>query len=79
MSVMRTQQKQLSEEVKKANQERLSAEAGLKTLEKQTETFRSELHLCQIHLETEKQMVASLRDELRQRSEEHTSELQSRP
>ena len=66
---MRTQQKQLSEEVKKANQERLSAEAGLKTLEKQTETFRSELHLCQIHLETEKQMVASLREELREAKE----------
>ena len=69
LSVMRTQQKQLSEDVKKANQERLSAEAGLKTLEKQTETFRSELHLCQIHLETEKQMVASLREELREAKE----------
>ena len=38
-------------------------------MEKQAETFRSELHLCQIHLETEKQMVASLRDELRQAKE----------
>ena len=57
LSVMRTQQKQLSEQVKKATQERASAEAGLKTLEKQTETFRSELHLCQINYETEKQMV----------------------
>ena len=69
LSLLRTQQKQLAEEAKKANQERLSAEAGLKTLEKQTETFRSELHLCQIHLETEKQMVASLRDELRKAKE----------
>ena len=69
LSVLRTQHKQLVEEAKKANQERLSAEAGLKTLEKQTETFRSELHLCQIHLETEKQMVASLRDELRKAKE----------
>ena len=67
--MMRTQQKQLAEEAKKANQERASAEAGLKTMEKQAETFRSELHLCQIHLETEKQMVASLRDELRQAKE----------
>ena len=66
---MRTQQKQLAEEAKKANQERASAEAGLKTMEKQAETFRSELHLCQIHLETEKQMVASLREELRQAKE----------
>ena len=69
LSLLRTQQKQLAEEAKKANQERLSAEAGLKTLEKQTETFRSELHLCQIHLETEKQMVASLREELRMTKE----------
>ena len=66
---MGTQQKQLAEEAKKANQERASAEAGLKTMEKQAETFRSELHLCQIHLETEKQMVASLREELRQAKE----------
>ena len=67
--MMKSQQKQLAEEAKKANQERASAEAGLKTMVKQAETFRSELHLCQIHLETEKQMVASLRDELRQAKE----------
>ena len=34
LSVVRTQQKQLAEEAKKANQERASAEAGLKTMEK---------------------------------------------
>ena len=51
--------------MKKATQEQASAEAGLKTMEKQAETFRSELHLCQINLETEKQMVAGLREELR--------------
>ena len=69
LSVLRTQHKQLAEEAKKANQERLSAEAGLKTLEKQTETFRSELHLCQINLETEKQVAIGLREELRQAKE----------
>ena len=69
LSLLRTQQKQLAEEAKKANQERLSAEAGLKTLEKQTETFRSELHLCQINLETEKQVAIGLREELRQAKE----------
>ena len=70
LSVLRTQHKQLAEEAKKANQERLSAEAGLKTLEKQTETFRSELHLCQIHLETEKQMVARKLPSYRKRQKE---------
>ena len=69
MSVMRTQQKQMAEQVKKAVQDKASAEAGLKTTEKQAETFRSKLHLCQIHLETEKQMVASLREELRKAKE----------
>ena len=57
LSVLRTQQKQLAEQVKKANQDKASAEAGRNNMEKQAETFRSELHLCQINLETEKQMV----------------------
>ena len=65
MSVLRTQQKQLAEQVKKANQDKASAEAGMNNMEKQAETIRGELHLCQIHLETEKQMVLSLREELR--------------
>ena len=69
LSVLRTQQKQMAEEVKKANQERASAEAGLKTTEKQAETLRSELHLCEINLETERQMVKNLREELRKAKE----------
>ena len=69
LSVMRTQQKQLTEQVKKANQDKASAEAGMNTMEKQAETFRSELHLCQINLETEKQMVTNLREELRKAKE----------
>ena len=67
--MMRAQLKTLTEEAKKANQDRASAEARLKTMEKQTETFRSELHLCQINLETEKQAVANLREELRKAKE----------
>ena len=51
LSVMRTQQKQMAEQVKKANQDKASAEAGMNTMEKQVETFRSELHLCQINLD----------------------------
>ena len=55
--------------MKKATQEKASAEAGLKTIEKQAETFHSELHLYQINLETEKQMVKDLREELRKAKE----------
>ena len=69
LSVLRTQQKQLAEQVKKANQDKASAEAGRNNMEKQAETFRSELHLCQINLETEKQMVIGLREELRRAKE----------
>ena len=69
LSVMRTQQKQMAEQVKKANQDKASAEAGMNTMEKQAETFRSELHLCQINLETEKQVAIGLREELRQAKE----------
>ena len=35
LSVISTQQKQMAEQVKKATQEKASAEAGLKTIEKQ--------------------------------------------
>ena len=63
LSVLRTQQKQMAEQVKKATQEKASAEVGLKTTEKQAETLRSELHLCEINLATERQMVKDLREE----------------
>ena len=55
--------------MKKALQDKASAEAGLKTTEKQAKTLRSELHLCEINLETEKQLVKELREELRQARE----------
>ena len=55
----------MAEQVKKALQDKASAEAGLKTTEKQAETLRSELHLCEINLATERQMVKDLREELR--------------
>ena len=69
LSVLRSQQKQMAEQVKKAVQDKASAEAGLKTTEKQAETLRSELHLCEINLATEKQMVKDLREELQKAKE----------
>ena len=55
--------------MKKALQDKASAEAGLKTTKKQAETLRSELHLCEINLETERQVVKELREELRKAKE----------
>ena len=54
----------MAEQVKQALQEKASAEAGLKTTEKQAEGLRKELHYCEINLATEKQMVKDLREEL---------------
>ena len=59
----------MADQVKKALQDKASAEAGLKTTEKQVETLRSELHLCEINLETERQVVKELREELRKARE----------
>ena len=44
----------MADQVKKALQDKASAEAGLKTTKKQAETLRSELHFCEINLETER-------------------------
>ena len=48
-----------------ALQEKASAEAGLKTTEKQVEGLCKELHYSEINLATEKQTVKDLRKELR--------------
>ena len=54
----------MAEQVKDALRQRDSAEASLKTTEKQVEDIRKELHYCEINLATEKQMVTELRKEL---------------
>ena len=59
----------MAEQMKKALQDKASAEAGLKTTEKQAETLRSELHLCEINLATKRQVVKELREELRKAKE----------
>ena len=59
----------MADQVKKALQDKANVEAGLKTTEKQAETLRSELHLCEINLETERQVVKELREELRKARE----------
>ena len=64
LNTLKNQQKQMANQVKKALQDKASAEAGLKTTEKQAETLRSELHLCEINLETEKQLVQETQSRL---------------
>ena len=59
----------MAEQVKKALQDKASAEAGLMTTEKQAKTLRSELLLCEINLATERQMVKDLHKELRKAKE----------
>ena len=57
-------QARMAEQVKEALRARDSAEAGLKTTERQFEEVRKELHYSEINLVTEKQMVTELREEL---------------
>ena len=64
LNALKDKQSQMADQVKKALQDKASAEAGLKTTEKQAKTLRSELHLCEINLETERQVVKELREEL---------------
>ena len=59
----------MAEQVKQALRDKDSAEAGLKTTERQAEDLRNELHYCEINLATEKQMVTELREELRKARE----------
>ena len=59
----------MAQRVKEALRQRDSAEAGLKTTEKQVEDIRKELHYFEINLATEKQMVIELHEELRKARE----------
>ena len=59
----------LAEQLKAAVRSRDSAEAGLKTTERQFEEVRKELHYFEVNLATEKQMVTELCKELRKARE----------
>ena len=59
----------MAEQLKEAIRARDSAEAGLKTTERQFEEVCKELHYYEINLTTEKQMVTELREELRKARE----------
>ena len=69
LGALKDKQAQMAEQVKQALQEKASAEASLKTTEKQAEGLRKELHYCEINLATEKQTVKDLCEELHQARE----------
>ena len=69
LNALKDKQAQMADQVKQALQDKASAEAGLKTTERQVESVRKELHYCEINLETEKQAVKELREELRKAKE----------
>ena len=54
----------VGEQLKEAVKVRDSAEAGLKTTEKQFEDIRKQLHYTEINMATEKQLVMELHEEL---------------
>ena len=59
----------MAEQLKEAVRARDSADPGLKTIEKQFEDIRKQLHYTEINLATEKQLVTELREELRKARE----------
>ena len=69
LGALKDKQAQMAEEVKQALKEKASAEASLKTTERQAEDLRKELHYREINLATEKQLVKDLREELHKAKE----------
>ena len=59
----------MAEQLKEAVRARDSAEAGLRTTEKQFEDMRKQLHYTEINMATEKHLVTELREELRKTRE----------
>ena len=69
LGALKENHSKLAEQLKEAIRARDSAEAGLKTIEKQFEDIRKQLHYNEINLATEKQLVTELREELRKAKE----------
>ena len=69
LGALKEKQAKMAEQLKEAVRARDSAEAGLKTTERQFEEVCKELHYSEINLATEKQMVTEFREELYKASE----------
>ena len=70
LGVVKQEQIELTEKLKVADQARLSVEASLKTTERQAEDQRQKLHLIEINLVTQRQLVIDLKVELQKAKEE---------
>ena len=64
LSALKENHSKMAEQLKEAVKARDSAEASLKTMEKQFEDIRKQLHYTEINMATEKQLVTELREEL---------------
>ena len=69
LGALKEKQAKMAEQLKDAVKKRDSAEAGLKTTERQFKEVCKELHYSEINLATEKQIVTKLREELRKARE----------
>ena len=68
--VVKQEQFELSEKLKMVDQARSSAEAGLKTAERRAEEQRQKLHLTEIDLAIQKQMIIDLKVKLQKAQKE---------
>ena len=69
LGALKQEKAKLSEKLKETDKARLSAEAGLKTVERQAEDQRQKLHLTEIDLATQRQLVIDLKVELQKAKE----------
>ena len=69
LGTLKENHSKIAEQLKEAVRARDSAEAGLKTTEKQLEDIRKQLHYTKINMATKKQLVTELREELRKARE----------
>ena len=69
LGALKENHSKMAEQLKEAVRARDSADPGLKTIEKQFEDIRKQLHYTEINLATEKQLVTELREELRKARE----------
>ena len=69
LGALKEKQFKLAKQMKEAVRARDNAVAGLKTIEKQVEDLRKQLHYNEINLAIEKQLVMELRKELKKARE----------
>ena len=69
LGALKENHSKMAEQLKEAVRVRNSAEASLKTIEKQFEDIHKQLHYIEINLATEKQLVTELREEFQKARE----------